>query len=65
MKTLNTKSPKCLSKTTDPDISRKTPTNKPLENKPLEKPQGNSLDEWQEDALAGLNDKTKPFPPVW
>ena len=60
MKTLNANSPKSLSETTESVISRKTPT-----NKPLEKPQGISLDEWQENALAGLNDKTKPFPPVW
>jgi len=60
MKTLNSNSPKTLSEATDPVISRKTPT-----NKPLEKPQGISLDEWQENALAGLNDKTEPFPPVW
>jgi hypothetical protein len=31
----------------------------------LEKPQGIPLDEWQENALAGLNDKKQPFPPVW
>jgi hypothetical protein len=60
MKTLNANSLKSLSEATDPVISRKTPT-----NKPLEKPQGISLDEWQVNALAGLNDKTEPFPPVW
>ncbi len=60
MKTSNAISPMSLSAAIAPVSSASKPT-----NKPSEKPQEISLDEWHQRALSGLNDQAAPLPKVW
>jgi hypothetical protein len=60
MKTSNAASPRSSSLTTAPVESPKRRT-----NKPSEKPQEISLEEWHAKGVARLNDQTTPFPRVW